>query len=133
TPRPAWEVGTAEKPIPARHSALIRLTDVKGLDRQSCPAIVCCGGRMDFHGAPMSRTWVKLAVGAGKGDGAVTLAETVQGWRAGDRVIITDTQGVPSSQRKPPHGLAFIAEERNIRTIDGTQLALTTPLNREHR
>src|SRR5262249_10626713 len=86
-----------------------------------------------FTGAPMSRTWVKLAVAAHKGDGAVTLAETVQGWRAGDRVIITDTQGVPSSQRKPPHGLAFIAEERNIRTIDGTQLALTTPLNREHR
>ena len=35
---------------------------------------------------------VKLAVAAKKGDDAVTLAETVQGWRAGDRVIITDTQ-----------------------------------------
>jgi hypothetical protein len=81
----------------------------------------------------MSRTWVKLAVAAHKGDGAVTLAETVQGWRAGDRVIITDTQGIPSSERKPPHGLAFIAEERKIRTAEGTQLVLDTPLDREHQ
>src|SRR5262249_28116216 len=97
TTRPALEVGTANKPIAAGKSALIRLSYVKGLDKKSCPAIVCCGGRMDFHGATMSRTWVKLAVTAHKKDGAVTLAETVLGWRAGDRVIITDTQGVPSS------------------------------------
>src|SRR5262249_52136242 len=83
-------------------------------------------------GAPLSRTWVKLAVAAHKGDGAVTLAETVQGWRVGDRVLVTDTQGIPSSQRKPPHGLAFIAEERVIQAIDGTQLVLNKPLDREH-
>jgi hypothetical protein len=87
---------------------------------------------MDFHGAPMSRTWVKLAVTAHKGDRAVTLAETVQGWRAGDHILVTDSQGIPSYQRKPPHGLAFIAEERTIRTIDGTRLVLNTPLGKEH-
>src|SRR4051794_39525854 len=73
--RPALEVGTASRPIDAGRRALIRLTHVDGLDRRSCPAIVCCGGRMDFQGAPLSRTWVKLAVTANKGDGAVTLAE----------------------------------------------------------
>jgi hypothetical protein len=51
TARPALEVGTPDQPID-RHTALIRLTPVDGLDKQSCPAIVCCGGRMDFHGAP---------------------------------------------------------------------------------
>jgi hypothetical protein len=132
-PRPALEVGTPHAPIDARHTATIRLVYFPAHDRQSCPAIVCCGGRMDFHGAAMSRTWVKLAVAAHKGDGGVTLAETVQGWRAGDRVIITDTQGVPSNERKPPHGLAFIAEERTIRTIDGTQVVLDKPLDREHQ
>lgn len=132
-PRPALEVGTPEQPIPAMYTALIRLTQVDGLDKQSCPAIVCCGGRMDFHGAPMSRTWVKLAVTARKGDDAITLADTVQGWRAGDRVIITDTQGIPSNQRKPPHGLAFVAEERTIKTVDGTQIALHSALDKEHR
>jgi hypothetical protein len=132
-PRPALEVGRPEAPIDAKHTATIRLVRFAEHDAKSCPAIICCGGRMDFHGAPLSRTWVKLAVSAHKGDEAITLAETVQGWRAGDRIIITDTQGVPSDQRKPPHGLAFIAEERKIRTIDGTQLDLNTPLNREHQ
>src|SRR5262249_18332425 len=42
-PRPALEVGPPDHPVDARHTALIRLTYVKGLDRQSCPAIVCCG------------------------------------------------------------------------------------------
>src|SRR5438034_1090982 len=55
-PRPALEVGTPEKPIQAGHTALIRLTYVDGLDKQSCPAIICCAGRMEFHGAPLSRT-----------------------------------------------------------------------------
>jgi hypothetical protein len=103
------------------------------MNPETCPAIVCCSGRMEFHGAPLSRTWVKLAVTARKGDGAVTLAETVQGWRVGDRVIVTDTQGIPSNQRKPPHGLGFIAEERTIRALDGTQILLDSPLDKEHR
>src|SRR5205823_4366603 len=59
-PRPALEVGTPTDPIPADHTALIRLVAIDGMDLDSCPAIVCCGGRMDFHGAPLGRTWVKL-------------------------------------------------------------------------
>ena len=31
----------------------IRLALVRGLDPEECPAIVCCGGRMDFHGAEL--------------------------------------------------------------------------------
>jgi hypothetical protein len=132
-PRPALEVGLPDAPIDARHTATIRLVAFAGQDPKSCPAIVCCGGRMDFHGAPLSRTWVKLAVEARKGEDTLTLAELVQGWRPGDHVIVTDTQGVPSTQRKPPHGLAFVAEERTIQAIDGNQLTLKTPLEREHQ
>src|SRR5262249_47616910 len=89
--RPALEVGTPLRPVDAGHTAVIRLHYVEGMDRESCPAIVCCGGRMDFHGAPLSRTWVKLGAPARKGDAAVTLAEAVTGWRPGDRVILTAT------------------------------------------
>ncbi len=71
---------------------MIRLAHVEGMDPETCPAIVCCGGRMDFHGAPMARTWVKLGRTARAGDAAVTLAEPVPGWRVGDRVIVTATQ-----------------------------------------
>ena len=31
---------------------LIRLVYFEGMNKESCPAIVACGGRMEFHGAP---------------------------------------------------------------------------------
>jgi hypothetical protein len=89
TPRPALEVGTPDQPIPAERTALIRLTHVNGLDRRSCPAIVCCGGRMDFHGAALSHSWVKLGATAKKGDTLITLAQPVSGWKVGDRIVVS--------------------------------------------
>ena len=67
-PRPALLVGTPERPIEAEWKATIRLVWFEDMDRQTCPALVCCGGRMEIHGAPMSRTWVKLGQTAKKGD-----------------------------------------------------------------
>src|SRR5207244_3327883 len=91
-PRAALEVGTPDQPIPASHTALIRLVYTDGLDKESCPAIICCGGRMDFHGAPLSRSWVKLGSTANKGDRVIRLAEPVSGWFVDDRVIVTATR-----------------------------------------
>ena len=90
-PQPALEVGTPGRPVPAGHAALIRLTYVPGMDKETCPAIVCCGGRLDLHGAPLGRTWVKLGATAEAGDATVRLAEPAAGWRVGDRVIVTTT------------------------------------------
>src|SRR5690606_36317199 len=42
--RPALEVGTPDQPVVAKHKAVIRLAYVEGMDKESCPAIVCCGG-----------------------------------------------------------------------------------------
>jgi len=125
-PRPALLVGTADRPIDAKHTATIRLHHVEGLDKQSCPAIVCCGGRMELHGAPLSRTWVKLGAGAKIGDAKVTLAEAVTGWKVGDRVIVTGTSA---------HGPAkeeSTTEERLIQAIDGATLTLDAPLKCAH-
>jgi uncharacterized protein (TIGR03067 family) len=90
-PRPALEIGTPNDPIPAGRTAVIRLGLVEGLDKESCPAIVCCGGRLDLHGAPLGRTWVKLGATADAGDSRVRLAEPIAGWRVGDRLIVTTT------------------------------------------
>jgi hypothetical protein len=124
-PRPALEVGTPDRPIPAGRHALIRLVYFEGMDRETCPAIVCCGGRMDFHGAALSRTWVKLGATAKKADTTVTLAEPVMGWRPGDRVILTATQRDYRTERS-------FTEERLIRAIDGTRQTLDRPLEHEH-
>jgi hypothetical protein len=54
----ALEVGMPDSPVPSQFKALIRLHHIEGMNPETCPAIVCCGGRMDLHGAPMERTWV---------------------------------------------------------------------------
>ena len=89
---------------------------------------------MDFHGAEMPRTWVKLGATAAKGKTSVTLAEPVPGWRVGDRVILTATHytrlrgesDIPSVRDRHE------TEERTIRAIDGPRLELDAPLERDH-
>ncbi len=128
-PQPALEVGTPLAPIAAGHTALIRLVAVEGQDKQSCPAIVNCGGRMDFHGANLSRTWVKLGATARKGESTVVLEEPVTGWRVGDRIVITATQ----LGRDIGQGTDRLqTEERFIKSIDGNRIAFDGPLVNDH-
>jgi hypothetical protein len=122
--RPALLVGTPEEPIAVGSRALIRLTYVEGLDKNSCPAIVCCGARMDFHGQPMNRTWVKLGETANKGDKQVLLEEGVTGWRVGDQIILTPTQ---TDYKSDP-----INEQRKIAAIDGNTVKFDEALEYVH-
>jgi hypothetical protein len=136
-PQPTLEVGTAAHPIPAEHSALIRLVAIDGMDPQTCPAIVNCGGRMDLHGAPLGHSWVKLGKTAHKGDSDVTLDEPVTGWRVGDRVIVTATQRMRRERGtlRAGHGnesFKSFTEERTIQALDGAKLTLDRPLEEDH-
>ena len=124
TPKASLRVGTPLQPIAANEKALIRLTYVPGMDKESCPAIVCCGGRMDFHGAPLNRTWVKLGATATKGAKEVTLAEPVTGWKVGDQIIATATEADHDKERT--------TEPRTITAIDGTTLRFDEPLTADH-
>ena len=123
--RAALEVGSPEKPIDAKQTATIRLIYIEGMDKQSCPAIICCGGRMDFHGAPLNRTWVKLGATTKKGDTSVTLSEPVTGWRVGDHLVITATSD-PDNHKEPQ------SEERTIKELREGSLTLDKPLENEH-
>jgi hypothetical protein len=134
-PRPALLVGTPNHPVDAKHTALIRLVYSEGMDKQSCPAIVCCGGQMDFHGAPLSRTWVKLGAPAKAGDTTVMLEEDVVGWRVGDRLVLTAT----TRQNKVKKTFTFPSlrghsqtEERTVKAIDGKRITLDRPLDFDH-
>ena len=48
---PPWRSACRTGRSPPGTRRVIRLTPVAGMDPRTCPAIVCCGGRMDFHGA----------------------------------------------------------------------------------
>jgi hypothetical protein len=132
---PALVVGSADTPIAPDVTALIRLVAFDDMDRDTCPALVCCGGRMEFHGAPMNKTWVKLARTVKSGETAVTLAEPVTGWRSKDRVILTATQrdGLEQGALGPgTGGRRSFTEERIIVAIDGTTLSLDRPVTHSH-
>jgi G8 domain len=136
-PAPALLVGTQERPIGAAWKATIRLVWSEGLDRETCPALVCCGGRMDFHGAPMNRAWVKLGQTARKGDAEVLLGEGVTGWQVGDHVIVTATQTHNNGRERGTllpgaTGRQAFTEERTITAIRDRSLTLDRPLAQTH-
>lgn len=132
----ALEIGLPGKPISAAAIARIRLHYIEGMDKEKTPAIVCRpGGRMEFHGAPMNRTWVKLGADSAKGSDTVTLGEAVTGWRVGDEVIVTGTEK-PSlrgtfrpgdDQDSEPQ-----TEKRRIVAIDGLTVKLDKVLDNPH-
>jgi hypothetical protein len=135
-PTPALEVGTAEHPIEAAHHALIRLTYQAGMDKDAAPALIDCGGRMDLHGAPMRRTWLKLRNPAKAGDATVALMEPATGWRVGDRVIVVSTiqprMFTKDGQVIPSVKAGSQTEERTITAVDDQMLTLDKPLGYDH-
>src|SRR5205814_2284010 len=113
---------------------------------------VCCGGRMDFHGTPLSRTWLKLGETAKVGATSVTLSWPAPGWRAGDRIILSATTmnpRLPSPNAVDPlnkndllnkealsrttlRAQGAQTEERILKAVNGAQLTLDQPLVHQH-
>lgn len=128
---PTLEVGTLAEPLPRQFTARIRLHHIKDLDPKDGPALVCCSARMELHGAPLSRTWVKLGADALKDAKSVTLAEPVEGWQVGDEIIVTPSKRHPQ-RGDYRDGKEQGTEERHIARIDGTTIELDKPLATEH-
>lgn len=129
-------VGSPVRAIPASCQALIRLHPIPGLDEKSFPAIVCCGGRMDLHGAPMNRTWMKLANTVEPDASEIELADAVTGWRPGDRILVVSTARIflfgEGRQLIPTTRDATQSEERTIRAIFRNKIVLDRPLEHRH-
>jgi len=127
---PTLDIGTPENPIPPQFTARVRLHYIAGMNPDDAPAIACCSARMEIHGSPLSRSWVKLGADVEAGDQQVMLSEAVEGWRVGDEVIVT------ASQRDYTSG-SFRdgdtqTEHRTISAINGQQLTLDKPLAYVH-
>lgn len=144
-------IGAADQPLPANITANIRLVYFDGMDKETTPAIVCCGGRWDVHGAPLSRTWLKLSEPMKPGATIAVLEEAPTGWRIGDRVILTtsrpeeyvsedydakgDAKAAAAKEKKPAskkRSKVSGTEERFIAAIDGNRITLDKPTAFEH-
>ena len=104
------------------------------VDDEPVRARLRCGSRMDLHGAPLSRTWVKLGAPAKAGDLRIELADAVTGWKPGDRVIVTATVRQNKSKQtfKTSVKDSTQTEERIVRQVDGKVLTLDEPLRYLH-
>src|SRR5262249_11156184 len=113
-----------------------------GLDPQTCPAIVCCGGRMEFHGAPIGRTWTKLAREAFRHEPIVLVRQAdVSDWKPGDHLVLTGTTRQVGYKQTRTVSVAErpASEERTVAAIkpyvEGglALLTLDRPLENDHR
>ncbi|HEX2748968.1 MAG TPA: G8 domain-containing protein [Verrucomicrobiales bacterium] len=132
---PGLEIGTPEAPIPAGVTAMIRLRYFEGMNPETLPAIVACGGRWDIHGAPLPRTWLKLASTVKPGVSEVTLEQAPAGWRTGDRMIITGSKEddyLKAAKKAGSGAFAGATEERIITKIDGSTVSFDQPLEFVH-
>jgi len=92
--RPALLIGEPGAPIGRDFTSLIRLHYIEGMNKESCPALLCCGGQLEIHGQPLRRTWVKLKRPAAAESNNVAVVEAVDDWKPGDQVIVTATTRV---------------------------------------
>ncbi|HSG72706.1 MAG TPA: G8 domain-containing protein, partial [Planctomycetaceae bacterium] len=129
---PTLEVGTLDRPIPPEFTARIRLHHLPGFDEKDAPALVCCSARMELHGAPLSRTWVKLGQDVQAADTAIVLSEDVSGWKVGDEVIVTGSKRADHRRSYRNEQNAVRTEERTITKIEGRTLQLDKPLKFAH-
>lgn len=133
---PVLEIGSAERPIPAGVTALIRLVHFEGMNKETLPAIINCGGRWDTHGAPMSRTWLKLGATAKAGESSVKLSAPVTGWRVGDKIIVTASKesygGGNTFRQSATKPRKVQTEERRITALAGDQVTLDRALDYAH-
>ncbi|MCB0305718.1 MAG: hypothetical protein KDI38_18290 [Calditrichaeota bacterium] len=133
-PLPALEVGSMDNPIPDGITARIRLKHFSGFDPDCAPGIICYNGRMDFHGKPVNKTWVKIAQSAMEGDNTVTVAEAVD-WQPGDRIIVTRSQR-PSGNITNTGSYAdngqIETEERLVAAFAGNTITLNEALEHDH-
>ena len=145
TPKPVVEgqalaallIGQPGNPIPGKFQSLIRLHYIEGMDKETCPTIVCCAGRMEIHGEPMKQTWVKLKKEAQVGATTLASMDSVSDWKVGDKIVISSTRR-PRGGRGGGEGNANQNEERRVASIGegnaagGYPLTLDAPLTFEH-
>jgi hypothetical protein len=111
------EVGTEANPIPASVSATLRLNAVK---EGSAGIMVMHMGRLEIHGAPIGKTFTKLAASVENGSNTLKVSDSLA-WHVGDHLVVTSTSLVPSE-----------TEEDYVTSISGRQITLARPLNYSH-
>ena len=131
-------IGTPGNPVQADVSVDIVFADNGDIDTSWDPALHSRGmlshGSATIHGAEKT-SHLKVEQDAMAGDTTLTLAEIPEGWRVGDKLVLTGThlQGGDwnNDTRRVEPGESQ-DEEVHIRAIDGNVITLDRPLTYDH-
>src|SRR6266568_2531237 len=128
------EVGSPTAPVAPNVTAEIVITDQK-IDRKIDPAELGTGieslGKITMHGAVKSPTFMRLAEEALSGQTTLTLEQSVQGWKAGEHIVIPDTRQL--RDREIGSNYKSQDEKLEIRSIAANKITLGTPLKYDHK
>ena len=100
-PGGAVEIGTAQQPLPAPHTAEIVIRDVPlnlaADPKQFGTGLLSVDGKVAVHGSARSPTFVRLATAPRAGDASFALAQPVAGWQVGDTIVVPDSRQIPNT------------------------------------
>ena len=122
-PHGRFEMGTAANPIAAHVTARVVFADDGAIDQTWDPTQLSRGallqGSVEIQGAGKTER-ITLSSQPVAGATSLELSQTPVGWRVGDQIVVTGTQGSTSD------------EVRTIQRIDGNRVILNQALQLDH-
>jgi hypothetical protein len=132
------EVGTEQQPVQAGVTAEILIAN-KALDVSNDPArfgtgLLAIDGTVTMSGAPKAPTFVRLTSEPRAGQSTLATAQSVLGWRQGDKVFLPDSRQLLATSSSPAYWWQTTPqwEERVLQSTGGSQLTLTQALSFTH-
>ncbi len=128
------EVGSAARPVPATVTAEIIIAD-QPIDPVLDPGQLGTGiialGRVTMHGAVKTPTFARLTHEPLVGETSLVFEQALEGWQAGDQVVLPDTRQLRSGER----GVNYKPQDEKVRisAVAGSRVTLAAPLLYDHR
>jgi hypothetical protein len=126
-----FQIGERVNPVRAKAEVVIRdCPQSFAEDRLQFGTGIISFGEVTMHGRPTTG-WLRLASEPKAGDTVLQLAGDPNGWRAGDKLVLPDTQQVPLTTLAPTPVVMQI-EEPVVKSVSGREVTLTEPLRYDH-
>lgn len=138
SPIGALTIGAAENPVAAGVNAVITIADNGPIDVSWDPQLLSRGivshGDVSIHGAE-KENFIRVAADPMAGATSLTLEAPPEGWRVGDRIVLTGTHLTDSKtfvDDAPRTSDATEDEELVITAINGNTITFDRPLQFNH-
>ncbi|PQA87304.1 Ig-like domain-containing protein [Hyphococcus luteus] len=130
-------IGTQDNPVSPNVQTIIQIADNGPIDVEWDPTLVSRGvitnGDVEIHGA-YKDTFLKVAADPMAGDTSLTLESVPEGWRVGDKLVLTGTHLTETIGQDPNEAMINETEDEEliITSISGNVVNFDRPLEFDH-